>query len=166
MRSVPIAFRAVGVAAGVLILAPTTGIAYADEGAGITVAQYRLETARTLAEQRDDEKKDEDEDEDEKDDRGDRDQAGRDDGDDEADDDGTDDDEGDDEDAVPGATQTPYAPVSAGGGGTSAALAVKGADEQGPGTTHTVIGLVLAGVAAVAVALRSSRRRRVGPDAD
>ncbi|MCK8676605.1 hypothetical protein [Streptomyces lichenis] len=34
------------------------------------------------------------------------------------------------------------------------------ADEQGPGTPHTVIGLVLAGVAAVAVALRTSRRRR------
>ncbi|MCH0540444.1 hypothetical protein I3F58_12860 [Streptomyces sp. MUM 203J] len=34
--------------------------------------------------------------------------------------------------------------------------------EQGPGTRHTVIGLVLAAVAAVAVALRGSRRK--GPD--
>ncbi|MCX3063672.1 hypothetical protein OFY01_28700, partial [Streptomyces sp. GXMU-J5] len=32
--------------------------------------------------------------------------------------------------------------------------------EQGPGTRHAVIGLVLAAVAAVAVAVRSVRRRR------
>lgn len=36
---------------------------------------------------------------------------------------------------------------------------------QGPGTRHTVVGLVLAAVAAVAVAVRTTRRRR-GPDAD
>ncbi|CAL9428842.1 hypothetical protein SUDANB99_02002 [Streptomyces sp. enrichment culture] len=36
---------------------------------------------------------------------------------------------------------------------------------QGPGTRHAVIGLVLAAVAAVAVAVRTTRRRR-GPDAD
>ncbi|MFE0137080.1 hypothetical protein ACFWY6_36820 [Streptomyces sp. NPDC059037] len=52
----------------------------------------------------------------------------------------------------------PEAPVRAGGGG-SAQLAVT-AEEEGPGTLHAVIGLVLAGVAAVAVAFRSVRRRR------
>ncbi|MFD0425489.1 hypothetical protein [Streptomyces parvus] len=56
---------------------------------------------------------------------------------------------------------SPAAPVKAGGGGT-ATLAERSAEDQGPGTRHAVIGLVLAGVAAVAVALRSSRRRR-GP---
>ncbi|MET9917845.1 hypothetical protein ABZZ04_12265 [Streptomyces sp. NPDC006435] len=64
---------------------------------------------------------------------------------------------------------TPVAPVSAGGGGTSpsgayagggASLAEWEARQEGPGTTHTVTGLVLAAVAAVAVALRSVRRRR------
>ncbi|TGB08458.1 hypothetical protein [Streptomyces sp. MZ04] len=54
--------------------------------------------------------------------------------------------------------QNPVAPVRAGGGGT-AQLAVT-AEEAGPGTRHAVIGLVLAGVAAVAVAFRSVRRRR------
>ncbi|MGW4004162.1 hypothetical protein [Streptomyces nigra] len=34
------------------------------------------------------------------------------------------------------------------------------AREDGPGTAHTVTGLVLAGVAATAVALRSARRSR------
>lgn len=52
----------------------------------------------------------------------------------------------------------PVSPVRAGGGGT-AQLAAH-AQEAGPGTRHAVIGLVLAGVAAVAVALRSVRRRR------
>lgn len=52
---------------------------------------------------------------------------------------------------------TPVAPVHAGGGGTAEVAA---AEEGGPGTPHTVIGLVLAGVAAVAVAYRSVRRRR------
>ncbi|MGI5355405.1 hypothetical protein ACQI4E_08825 [Streptomyces sp. CA-252508] len=58
---------------------------------------------------------------------------------------------------------TPVAPVRAGGGGAApmAAEAPRGDTEgQGPGTPHTVIGLVLAGVAAVAVAFRSTRRRR------
>lgn len=61
---------------------------------------------------------------------------------------------------------TPFAPVRAGGGG-SADLAADGpADpaEAGPGIPHAVIGLVLAGVAAVAVAFRSSRRRRSDSD--
>ncbi|MEV6751899.1 hypothetical protein [Streptomyces sp. NPDC051214] len=52
----------------------------------------------------------------------------------------------------------PVAPVRAGGGG--AAQLAAHAQEAGPGTRHAVIGLVLAGVAAVAVALRSVRRRR------
>ncbi|MEV0778559.1 hypothetical protein [Streptomyces sp. NPDC050428] len=53
---------------------------------------------------------------------------------------------------------SPVAPVRAGGGGrTTSAVA---ADEAGPSTPHTVIGLVLAGVAAVAVAIRSVRRKR------
>lgn len=53
---------------------------------------------------------------------------------------------------------SPVAPVRAGGGGkTGTAMA---ADKAGPSTPHTVIGLVLAGVAAVAVAVRSARRRR------
>lgn len=54
---------------------------------------------------------------------------------------------------------SPVAPVEAGGGGT-AHLAVVDAREAGPGTAHTVTGLVLAGVAATAVALRSARRSR------
>ncbi|MFF8964146.1 hypothetical protein ACF1BK_15555 [Streptomyces globisporus] len=54
---------------------------------------------------------------------------------------------------------SPAAPVKAGGGGT-ATLAERSAEDQGPGTRHAVIGLVLAAVAAVAVALRTSRRRR------
>ncbi|HET6859495.1 MAG TPA: hypothetical protein VFH94_20705 [Streptomyces sp.] len=58
---------------------------------------------------------------------------------------------------------TPYAPVHAGGGGT-AQLASESAESGGPGTRHTVIGLVLAGVAAVAVAFRSVRRRRTDAD--
>ncbi|MEV6551530.1 hypothetical protein AB0M57_22860 [Streptomyces sp. NPDC051597] len=56
---------------------------------------------------------------------------------------------------------TPHAPVHAGGGGT-ARLAQSQATEQGPGTLHAVVGLALAAVAAVAVAGRSTRRRRGG----
>ncbi|WP_037843094.1 hypothetical protein [Streptomyces sp. NRRL F-5126] len=59
----------------------------------------------------------------------------------------------------------PYAPVHAGGGGTAvlaadAKNAAVPAEQSGPGTPYTVVGLVLAGVAAVTVAYRSSRRRR------
>ncbi|MFJ2646382.1 hypothetical protein ACIO1C_06590 [Streptomyces sp. NPDC087420] len=64
---------------------------------------------------------------------------------------------------------SPVAPVRAGGGGT-AVLAADGRDAdkaEGPGTRHAVIGLVLAGVAAVAVAYRSVRRQRsAARDAD
>lgn len=52
----------------------------------------------------------------------------------------------------------PVSPVRAGGGGTAQLAAHS--QEAGPGTRHAVIGLVLAGVAAVAVAFRSVRRRR------
>ncbi|MFJ3706843.1 MULTISPECIES: hypothetical protein [unclassified Streptomyces] len=51
---------------------------------------------------------------------------------------------------------TPTAPVHAGGGAT----ATVAAQEDAPGTRHTLVGLVLAGIAAVAVAGRSVRRRR------
>ena len=61
--------------------------------------------------------------------------------------------------AEPSAPASPVAPVQAGGGG-AAQLAVVDARAAGPGTAHTVTGLVLAGVAATAVALRSSRRSR------
>ncbi|WP_405897879.1 hypothetical protein OG242_10400 [Streptomyces sp. NBC_00727] len=57
----------------------------------------------------------------------------------------------------------PVAPVHAGGGGT-AVLASETAEQDGPGTTHEVIGLGLAAVAAVAVAYRSVRRRRPAAD--
>ncbi|MFE2087566.1 hypothetical protein [Streptomyces sp. NPDC059460] len=58
---------------------------------------------------------------------------------------------------------TPIAPVRAGGGGT-AVVTEQTAEQDGPGTAHAVLGLALAAVAAVAVALRSVRRRR--PTAD
>ncbi|AZM53452.1 hypothetical protein DMA15_13390 [Streptomyces sp. WAC 01529] len=55
----------------------------------------------------------------------------------------------------------PVSPVRAGGGGTARfpSVASAGADEAGPGTRHAVVGLVLAGAAAVAVAFRGIRRR-------
>ncbi|WP_282699280.1 hypothetical protein [Streptomyces sp. CC219B] len=62
--------------------------------------------------------------------------------------------------AEPSAPASPVAPVSAGGGGTAAHLAEADARTTGPGTAHAVVGLVLAGVAATAVALRSARRSR------
>jgi hypothetical protein len=61
------------------------------------------------------------------------------------------------------AHETPVAPVRAGGGSTAASAAADGPahrKDTGPGRKHTVVGLVLAGAAAVAVAVRSSRRRR------
>lgn len=69
--------------------------------------------------------------------------------------------------ARPTAPASPVAPVDAGGGGT-ARLAGADTGEQArpepPGTAHTVTGLVLAGIAAVAVALRSVRSRSRGTD--
>lgn len=55
---------------------------------------------------------------------------------------------------------TPAAPVSAGGGWTATHLSAMEPHPTGPGTGHAVTGLVLAGVAAVAVVLRRSRRSR------
>ncbi|MER5578820.1 hypothetical protein [Streptomyces massasporeus] len=59
----------------------------------------------------------------------------------------------------PGAPASPVAPVQAGGGGAAGLVA---AEERGagPGTAQGVTGLVLAGVAAVVVALRGLRRGR------
>ncbi|MEV0636999.1 hypothetical protein AB0I77_18970 [Streptomyces sp. NPDC050619] len=56
---------------------------------------------------------------------------------------------------------SPVAPVRAGGGGTARlAAADDDARATGPGTGHTVTGLVLAGAAAVAIVLRRTRRGR------
>ncbi|WP_320782189.1 hypothetical protein [Streptomyces sp. CRN 30] len=72
----------------------------------------------------------------------------------------------------PTAAASPVAPVDAGGGGAARLAASDPGDagqapgsgddarSEGPGTAHAVTGLVLAGVAAVAVALRSARRSR------
>ncbi|MFE9765640.1 hypothetical protein ACFYPC_14100 [Streptomyces sp. NPDC005808] len=60
------------------------------------------------------------------------------------------------------APASPVAPVHAGGGGAATQLAMVDARQTGPGTWHAVIGLVLASVAAVAVAVRSARRSRRG----
>ncbi|MFG2557754.1 hypothetical protein [Streptomyces sp. NPDC048496] len=57
----------------------------------------------------------------------------------------------------PSGPLAPIAPVRAGGGGT--AVSDQTAEQGGPGTAHAVLGLALAAVAAVAVALRSARRR-------
>ncbi|MFF7375773.1 hypothetical protein ACFY96_10960 [Streptomyces massasporeus] len=59
----------------------------------------------------------------------------------------------------PGAPASPVAPVQAGGGGAAEHVA---AEERGtgPGAAQGVTGLVLAGVAAVVVALRGLRRGR------
>lgn len=61
--------------------------------------------------------------------------------------------------SAPSAPASPVAPVHAGGGGT-AHLAAVDARATGPGTAHAVMGLLLAGVAAAAVALRGARRSR------
>ncbi|GGL71293.1 hypothetical protein GCM10010129_13690 [Streptomyces fumigatiscleroticus] len=67
--------------------------------------------------------------------------------------------------AGPSAPASPVAPVDAGGGGTAHLAAAHSGDPArargtGPGTAHTVTGLVLAGVAVVAVALGGARRGR------
>lgn len=61
--------------------------------------------------------------------------------------------------AAPSAPASPVAPVDAGGGGAThfASVDVRGA---GPGTGQAITGLVLAGAAAGAVGLLSTRRRR------
>ncbi|WP_053853156.1 hypothetical protein [Streptomyces sp. NRRL B-24085] len=58
------------------------------------------------------------------------------------------------------APASPAAPVDAGGGWTATHLSAMEPHAAGPGTGHAVTGLVLAGVAAVAVVLRRSRRSR------
>ncbi|MGP4051541.1 hypothetical protein [Streptomyces sp. 2A115] len=63
----------------------------------------------------------------------------------------------------PDTPESPVAPVHAGGGGAAPLAAVE-AESEGPGTPHAVVGLVLAGVAAVAVAVRSARRGRGSTD--
>lgn len=55
---------------------------------------------------------------------------------------------------------SPAAPVDAGGGWSATHLSAMQPRATGPGTGHAVTGLVLAGVAAVAVVLRSTRRSR------
>ncbi|MCX3286068.1 hypothetical protein OR263_04930 [Streptomyces sp. NEAU-H22] len=59
----------------------------------------------------------------------------------------------------PGAWASPVAPVRAGGGGAAELVAAEDRG-AGPGTAQGVTGLVLAGVAAVVVALRGLRRGR------
>ncbi|MDI9889133.1 hypothetical protein QMZ92_33535 [Streptomyces sp. HNM0645] len=220
MRSVPIALRVAGVAAGFLILAPVPGTAHAEEGARLTdtVHPVRAEPGSEVQDGREsgvvdrlqivtltppsrfqpDDKQGEEEDgkrdegsrdgkkddgsrdgkkddgsRDGKKDDGSRDgrkddgSRGHGDGSDEDSDDGSHEGDGP-EDLVegPDPAESPVAPVRAGGGGAAdrlAAQSAESADTQGPGTPHTVIGLLLAGAAAVAVAFRSARRRRVGP---
>jgi hypothetical protein len=58
------------------------------------------------------------------------------------------------------APASPAAPVDAGGGWTATHLSAMDPHATGPGTGQVVTGLVLAGVAAVAVVLRRSRRSR------
>ncbi|NEA61590.1 hypothetical protein [Streptomyces sp. SID12488] len=55
---------------------------------------------------------------------------------------------------------SPVAPVPAGGGGAAEQLAADEARGTGPGTGQAVVGLVLAGVAAIVVAVRGLRRGR------
>ncbi|MDQ0910289.1 hypothetical protein [Streptomyces canus] len=62
--------------------------------------------------------------------------------------------------ATANALATPVAPVNAGGGWTATHLSAMEPQPTGPGTGQAVTGLVLAGVAAVAVVLRRSRRSR------
>ncbi|MGW7606330.1 hypothetical protein ACWGKW_03420 [Streptomyces sp. NPDC054766] len=62
------------------------------------------------------------------------------------------------------APASPIAPVHAGGGGTARLATVDDARVAGPGTRQAVVGLVLASVAVVAVAVRSARRGHDGRD--
>ncbi|MFD6548252.1 hypothetical protein [Streptomyces sp. NPDC058398] len=59
---------------------------------------------------------------------------------------------------------SPVAPVNAGGGGTARLAAADDAHAAGPGTRQAVVGLILASVAAIAVAVRGSRRGNDGRD--
>ncbi|MFB7269830.1 hypothetical protein [Streptomyces sp. NPDC056244] len=76
----------------------------------------------------------------------------------------------------PGALPTPFGPVQIGSGGPPAYGPAHPAraeepgsprdESAGPGAPQAVVGLVLAGVAAVAVAFRGARRRRDARDPD
>ncbi|MFJ9742752.1 hypothetical protein [Streptomyces sp. NPDC101166] len=57
------------------------------------------------------------------------------------------------------APASPVAPVLAGGGGAAPLASAGGGRVRAPGAAHAVTGLVLAGAATVAVALRTVRRR-------
>ncbi|MGC4980923.1 hypothetical protein ACLQ18_09815 [Streptomyces sp. DT193] len=59
---------------------------------------------------------------------------------------------------------SPVAPVNAGGGGTARLAAADDAHAAGPGIRQAVVGLVLASVAAIAVAVRGTRRGNDGRD--
>ncbi|MFD5515329.1 hypothetical protein [Streptomyces sp. NPDC127066] len=59
---------------------------------------------------------------------------------------------------------SPVAPVNAGGGGTARLAAADDAHAAGPGIRQAVVGLVLASVAAIAVAVRGTRRGDDGRD--
>ncbi|WP_435611835.1 hypothetical protein [Streptomyces sp. bgisy159] len=59
---------------------------------------------------------------------------------------------------------SPVAPVRAGGGGTAQRFTADAERVSGPGTAQAVTGIVLAGAAAGAVALRGARRRSRGTD--
>ncbi|MFE7646862.1 hypothetical protein [Streptomyces phaeoluteigriseus] len=61
--------------------------------------------------------------------------------------------------ARPATPASPVAPVRAGGGGAAPPVTADGSGVEGPGVAHAVTGLLLAGAAAVAVALRRTRRR-------
>jgi hypothetical protein len=62
--------------------------------------------------------------------------------------------------ARPSPHASPVAPVRAGGGGAAPLASADEARVDSPGTAHAVTGLVLAGVAAAVVALRTLRRSR------
>ncbi|MFI9645949.1 hypothetical protein ACIHAA_06565 [Streptomyces sp. NPDC052040] len=62
--------------------------------------------------------------------------------------------------ATPTAHSSPVAPVHAGGGATASLPSASDARSAGPGVLQAVIGLVLAGVAAIVVIARSIRRGR------
>ncbi|MFJ1736259.1 hypothetical protein [Streptomyces sp. NPDC088254] len=63
------------------------------------------------------------------------------------------------DDTSASAPASPVAPVLAGGGGAAPLASADGGRVQSPGAAHAVTGLVLAGAATVAVALRTVRRR-------
>ncbi|MER5377343.1 hypothetical protein [Streptomyces sp. NPDC002553] len=63
------------------------------------------------------------------------------------------------DDTTASSPASPVAPVLAGGGGAAPLASADGGRVRSPGAAHAVTGLVLAGAATVAVALRTVRRR-------